>query len=292
MTNLFRANRMVYFAPQTPDKPAPMEVAGDIPKAEEITREHVENVLTAVDKNIKTIEDYYNEDYFSKLSGEKMPEEIKKNLAQLKTLKANLEKLRYKPSASREVLVKIYDIFTVLDEHTEKTIEDAKTTSDPLKGLGIIAGIYRPLLRTEQPDANPAEGDNKVAETKEQSKEKLVLAAVENIAKAGGELTQDMLDALKGYKPNVSPLRFDFVIGGNPLTLFVERSADGFAVMGLKRNKETLTPSQATSWNKAFFRDTYSYLAGSKNPPNIPLKTQEEYIALVEKDKLPPENLA
>ncbi len=291
MTNLFRTNRMVFFAPGTPDKPASMEVAGDIPKADELTQEHIEKVLKAVDKNIKTIEDYYNKDYFTKdLRGEKMPEEIKTKLAQLKKLKTELEKVRFNPPASRDVLVKIYDIFTDLDEHTEKTIEDAKKTSDPLKGLGIIAGIYRPLLTTEQPEAKPA--DTRVAETKEQSQEKLVLAAVENIAKAGGVLTQDMLDALKSYKPNVSPLRFDFMIEANPLTLFVERSADGFAVMGLKKNTQIQTPSEGSSWDKAFFRESYSYTAGSNNPPNIPLKTQEEYIAMVEKNKLPPEKLA
>jgi len=282
---------LVFFAPGTPDKPAGPEVADDIPKANDITLKHINKVIEAADKNIKIITDYY-EDYITKMSSAEMPDEIKNNLAQLKTLKADLEKFRFNPPASRETLVKIYDIFTDLDEHTEKTIEDAKTTSDPLKGLGIIAGIYRPSLSTEQTEAKPTETDTRVAETKEQSQEKLVLAAVENIAKAGGVLTQDMLDALKGYKPNVSPLRFDFMIEGNPLTLFVERSADGFAVMGLKRNEEILTPSQAPSWDKAFFRDTYSFLAGSNNPPNIPLKTQEEYITMVEANKLPPEKLA
>lgn len=292
MTNLFRTNRLVFFAPGTPDKPVAPEVASEIPKAEEITREHIDDVLNAADKNIKIINDYY-EDPITKMSSAEMPEDIKKSLEELTALRDKLKQFRYNPTASRDLLVKMYGIFGKLDAHADKTVEEARDRSgDPLKGLGIIAGIYRPLLSTEKPEEKKAETPDKAAETKEQTKEQLVLAAVENIAKAGGELTQEMLDAVKTYKPGKSPLRFDFEIDGNPVTLFVERAEKGFAVMGATRNEKTLTPSQAPTWKTAVFTDTYSYTAGESSPPGITMKPQEQYLAMIKNEKLPAEKLA
>lgn len=290
MKNLLLNSRLVYMTPPQ-ETPGSMETPSDVPKADEITSEHIDNVLNAVDANIKTIEDYYKDD-FTVMRNEKMPDDIQNNLNQLRELKAQLENFKNNPQASRDTLVQIYNIFSSLDEYAEKTVEEARNSHDPLQGLGIIAGIYRPKLETEQPAVAEEEGDTRMAESQEVTKEKLVLAAVENIARANGELTQPMLDALRTYKPGESPLRFDFKIEGNPVTIFVERTADGFAAVGGRTNEEQLAPDQAPTWELATFNFSHSFNAEDENRPAVPLRSAEEYVAMVKNGELPPERMA
>lgn len=276
-------NRFAYFA--GPEKMKGPEAQREVPKAEEITKEHIDKVIKAVDDNIKTVEDYYNDYITKEFQSEKMPKKIEAQLRELKTLKMQLNQLRNNPRGSRQVLVNIFKIFDDLSRHAERTQESAK--GDPLAGLGMM-GISTPELYAEKEPEKVAKAPN-AKEAKELSQEHLTWQAVENIARAGGTLTQDMLDALQNYKKGQRVLRFDFKISGNPVVVFVERGGDGFVATGGIINQEKLLPKQAPTWQSTTFNYAHAFKAEDEKAPSIQPRPVEQYVAMIKKGQLLPE---
>lgn len=265
-----------------PEKPSTPEVESKIPESGDITPEHIDKVLKAIDSNISDVEDYYNFYFTKEMQGEKIPKPIEKKLAKLKQLRAELRQLRANPRNSRRVLIQIYKIFDSLQKHAKGTQESAK--GDPLAGLGI-SDILKPELYAKK----KAEKAERPRESKEAATEHLAWEAVENIARAGGKLTQPMLDALKSYKGWQRRLRFDFRINGNPVVVFVERGPNGFAATGGITNEEKLAPNQAPTWKGATFTYAHSFDVKDEKPPAVRTRPMKEYRAMIEKGQLIPE---
>lgn len=261
------------------------EAQREVPKAEEITKEHLDKVIKAVDSNIKSVEDYYNDYITREFQGDTMPKKVESQLRELKALRSQLNQLRSNPKNSRQVLVNIFKIFEDLDRHAKTTQESAK--GDPLAGLGLDT-MYKPELRAEKKPVAAAKAPD-AKEAQELSREKLAWNAVENIARAGGTLTQDMLDALKTYKKGQKVLYFNLKIEGNPVSVIVERGPDGFAATGGSINQEKLRPNEAPVWKSATFNYSHSFKAGDENPPAIKPRPVEQHIASIEKGELIPE---
>lgn len=284
LPNFEHNSRLAHFA--SPEKMKGPEAQKEIPKAEEITKEHIDRVINAVDKNISSIEDYYKDYFTSEMRGEKMPKEVKEQIRNLRILRTKLDALRNRPKFARDTLVKIYAIFEDLDTHAKTTRQN--TEGDPLAGFGIDQ-MRAPDLNPEKKPEKKAEKPMKTASTQEAlevSQEKLVLAAVENIARANGTLTQAMLDALKKYKSAKKVLRFDFKIQGNPVTIFVERGKDGFAARGGIRNEEKLAKGEAPTWKGATFSYSHKFEAKDDATPGVQSQPMETYVGMIASGEL------
>lgn len=262
------------------------EAQREIPKSEEITKEHLERVIKAVDSNIQSVEEYYNDYITRELQGDTMPKKVESQLRELKTLRRQLNQLRNNPKNSRQVLVKIFNIFKDLDQHAEETQEGVK--DDPLAGLGLET-MYKPELRAEK---KLVAATLETQESKELSREKLAQQAVENIARAGGTLTQDMLDALQTYKKGQKVLYFHLKIEGNPVVVIVERGSNGFAATGGRINEEKLKSKQAPTWKSATFNYAHSFEAKDETPPSVKPQPMDQYLVAIEAGELIPEKEA
>ncbi len=277
--NFANVNRLVYAAGG--EKPSQPENAEVIPKDADLTPAKLDEISKAVDNNISAVEDYYKGGESKLMHHPDMPKQVKTQLDQLKQLKIQLDQVKANPAGARQVLGKIYRIFTQLEAHSEERYKADIASHDPLVGLGF--SIDTPELAPAAPKTTKAENAPETKETQQQ----LVRSAVENIARAGGELTQPMLDALKTQFKGTNVLSYTLNIQGNPVLVFIERSPDGkgFQAKGVRYNAEVPLEKQASSWDTASFTYTHSFDALDNSPPSVPDKSIQEYVSQGKKGK-------
>ena len=206
------------------------DISKDVPEGERITKEHIEQVLRAVDSNIKTIEDYYNDRMVKQIRGIKMPKEVKDQVAKLKLLRDQLEMAKANPAGARKVLSDIYKIFSTLDTHAKKHTAAEGRSGDPLATFGY--SISRPKLEPGMTDVEKRNAEKQARESKEKQQTSLFNSAV-RILVAGGEITQDELDAVKGQfrRENTNVLARTLSLErGQKIDVYIALSPDGKAV--------------------------------------------------------------
>jgi len=194
--NFGRNNRFVYFAAggEKPieDKSTKKEKPSEIPEAQRLTYEHVNQVLKAVKDNVAKINKYYKE---QDVLPDRIPSNVKNMLANLNSLSGDLEKARRHPSQAHDVFVKIYAIFSRLKRQSRLE----KKSGDPLLAGITDPDIRGPKLVTREEKLAAKESARKAKENERKSNEAAHLAefnqGVRNLV-SGEPMSQKYLDAI------------------------------------------------------------------------------------------------
>jgi hypothetical protein len=217
-----------------PEVKSKAEKPQEVPEAERLTQEHIEKVLRAVNHNISEVRRYYED----VITGEmKMPRKIKEQVAQLNSLRYQLESAKKSPAGARDVVKEIYDIFTKLDVGAK----ESQRNKDNLAPLDYR--INRPTLAPAMTKAEIREAANAQVEAKERYDATLFNEGVKGLV--SGEINQEQLDAVKAQfaHEKVKTLARSVTTERGIYDVYITLSPDGNAV-NIKGVLETSIPKE------------------------------------------------
>jgi hypothetical protein len=277
-------NRFTYFAAaENGEKAAEAQKQAEVPEARRLTAEHINQVLNAVDTNIRTVEAYYR-DPVNEVRNLRMPPEVGAQIVQLKQLRYQLEAAKQNPAGSRRLLTEIYAIFNKLDDKAQANVGKESAAKDPLATFGYT--INRPELTP----ATTGKEREAAARAEKAEREQYALQLFNSAVKifvSGGPIGQNQLDAVKAQfaKEGRNTIARTVVTERGKIDVYMTLSKDGTTVNAIGVLPNPRKVQEQGQLTKTQFNIYVSLDANQKNAPEFDVPPVDKIIQRVASSK-------